>query len=174
MGRTGSKPDQRPRPAPALVGWREWAALPSLGLPAIKAKIDTGARTSALHAFYVDPYEARGLRRIRFGIHPLQGRTDVAVDCAADIVDYRQVTDSGGHRELRYVIEVPIALGGMTWPAEITLTNRDDMMFRLLVGRTAMAGRLMVDPRRSYVLGPLSIEAYARPSRAARPGRRRA
>ncbi|MSP81894.1 MAG: ATP-dependent zinc protease [Alphaproteobacteria bacterium] len=162
MARVDSRASTRLRPAPLTVGWREWVALPSLGLPAIKAKLDTGARTSALHAFYVDPYEVGGLHRVRFGIHPLQGRKDIVVDCAADIVDLRQVTDSGGHREMRYVIAAPLTLGDITWPVEITLTNRDDMLFRFLIGRTAMSGRLAVDPRRSYVIGALSTEAYGR------------
>ncbi len=173
MARVGSRTASSPQPAPRMVGWREWVALPTLGLPAIMAKIDTGARTSALHAFYVDPYEVGGLSRVRFGIHPLQGRHDVVVDCAADIVDWRRVTDSGGHREMRYVIAAPITLGDMTWPAEFTLTNRDDMAFRLLIGRTAMHGRLVVDPRRSYLMGRLPIAAYAvrRRVRARVPGR---
>lgn len=157
----------RPRDAtPKLVvGWREWVALDSLRLPAIKAKMDTGARTSALHAFYVEPVSIAGRQRVRFGIHPLQGRTDIEVHCVADAVDFRQVTDSGGHREMRWVIAAPIRLGGASWPIEVTLTNRDDMMFRMLVGRTAMGRRITVDPARSYILGQPARDLYPAPAR---------
>jgi len=149
--------DQSERPA---IGWREWLALPSLGLPAIKAKIDTGARTSALHAFFVEPFKKDGLVHVRFGIHPLQKRTDIEIICEAPIIDQRWVTDSGGHRELRYVVEEPVHMGGEVWPVEITLTSRDSMLFRMLLGRTAIKGRMIVDPARSYVAGKLSRKAY--------------
>jgi hypothetical protein len=162
-------PRTPPRAAPIAVGWREWVAFDTLGLPAIKAKMDTGARTSALHAFYVEPIEIEGRARVRFGIHPLQGRTDIEVNCVADAVDYRRVTDSGGHREMRWVIEAPMRIGAATWPIEITLTNRDDMMFRLLIGRTAIVRRLTVDPARSFLLGkPAAIPYRRSPTRHAR------
>jgi hypothetical protein len=134
------------------IGWREWLALPELSIPAIKAKIDTGARTSALHAFSVEPYEENGLQMVRFGVHPLQRRLDVEIICAAPIKDFREVSDSGGHREMRYVIETDIQLGAQTRRVEMTLTNRDNMKFRMLLGRTALAG-LLVAPDRSYLLG---------------------
>lgn len=133
-----------------VIGWREWIAIPALMLPAIKAKVDTGARTSALHAFYLEPHTINGLDRIRFGVHPLQRRTDIVVHCEADILDQRAVTDSGGHREMRFTIEVEITLGEETWPVEMTLTDRDSMQFRMLLGRTALRGRAVVDPARSY------------------------
>ena len=135
------------------VGWREWLALPALGLPAIKAKVDTGAKTSALHAFYVERYQAQGQDRVRFGIHPLQRRNDIRVECCAELVEQRTVSDSGGHRELRYVIKTAIQLAKHEWPVEITLTNRDTMAFRMLLGRSAMDGRIVVDPGRSYLTG---------------------
>ena len=136
-----------------LVGWREWVAIPALNLPAIKAKVDTGARTSALHAFYLEPFSVNGVERIRFGVHPVQRRKDIVVECEADILDRRAVTDSGGHRETRYTIEVEILLGGEQWPIEMTLTDRDTMQFRMLLGRTALRGRTLVDPTRSYRTG---------------------
>jgi hypothetical protein len=134
------------------IGWREWLALPGLPIPAIKAKIDTGARTSALHAFLVKAYEANGLQMVRFGVHPLQRRLDLEIFCEAPVKDFREVSDSGGHREMRYVIETEILMGQLSSRIEITLTNRDNMKFRMLLGRTALAG-LMVAPDRSYLLG---------------------
>src|SRR5210317_743538 len=131
------------------IGWREWLALPELQIPAIKAKVDTGARTSALHAFFVEPFVKDGVQMVRFGVHPLQKRLDLEIACEAPVKDYRAVSDSGGHREMRYVIETDVVLGDLKKRIEMTLTNRDNMRFRMLLGRTAMAG-MSVLPDKSY------------------------
>lgn len=133
------------------VGWREWVNLPGLGISKIKAKIDTGARTSALHAFSLDPFVENGIQKIRFEIHPMQHNTEEVVSCVADIVDKRPVTDSGGHTEERYVIETPITIAGQTWLIEITLTERENMLFRMLLGRRALRKRFLINPARSFV-----------------------
>jgi len=137
------------------IGWREWVALPELNLPAIKAKVDTGARTSALHAFLIEPYTENGREMLRFMIHPIQQYQDLAIECRCPVFDYRKVTDSGGHSEMRYVIQSDVVIGGREWPIELTLTNRDTMRFRMLLGRRAMEDRFIVDPGASYVNGRL-------------------
>lgn len=134
-----------------LIGWREWLALPQLNIEKIKAKIDTGARTSSLHAFFVEPYTENDQQMVRFGVHPLQRRLDKEVFCCAPVQDYRQVSDSGGHREMRYVIATEVRLGQHLRTIELTLCNRDSMTFRMLLGRSALQG-LVVIPDQSYQL----------------------
>jgi len=143
-----------------LLGWREWLSLPDIGIPAIKAKIDTGAKTSALHAFEVEEFKEKGIDMVRFQMHPLQKRTDIIIYCQAPIADQRLVSDSGGHREMRYVIKTNIMVGSIKTWAEITLTDRDSMQFRMLLGRSAMAGKFAVDPKGSYLAGPKPQNIY--------------
>lgn len=133
------------------IGWREWVGLPELGIPQIKAKVDTGARTSALHAFALRPFVENGRDRIQFDIHPFQHNNHDIITCQADVVDKRCVTDSGGHEEERYVIETPIMIAGQTWLIEITLTERENMLFRMLLGRRALRKRFIINPARSFL-----------------------
>lgn len=135
-----------------VVGWREWVALPDLGIDTIKAKIDTGARTSALHAFALEVAAERGVRTARFGIHPRQHDDDTVIWCEAPVLEQRNVRDSGGRQESRVVIETRLRLGHVDQTVELTLTERDTMLFRMLVGRTALTG-LCVDPSISYATG---------------------
>jgi hypothetical protein len=134
-----------------LLGWREWVALPELGVACIKAKLDTGARSSALHAFEIERYRRGATARVRFNVRPLQ-RGDTFVTCDAPIADRRRVTDSGGHSEWRFVIATPLVIGTARRRIELTLTDRGSMRFRLLLGRTALTG-VLIDPRRSYIAG---------------------
>lgn len=145
-----------------VIGWREWLALPALGIPAIKAKVDTGARTSALHTFALETYSEGGHELVRFRIHPLQKRTDVELECVAPVIDRRIVRDSGGHAEERVVIATELQMAERRWPVEITLTSRDDMLFRMLLGREGIRhGQLLVDPAASYVYGRALAKSYA-------------
>lgn len=148
-----------------LIGWREWLSLPELGLPGIKAKIDTGARTSALHAYHVENYHDGGKEFVRFFIHPLPGKSKVSRVCHAEVKERRQVTDSGGHVETRYVIETLMKIADYSIPIELTLTNRDTMKFRMLLGRKALQQmNVLVAPDRSYLLGGSLRHAYDVPS----------
>ena len=145
---------------PFVLGWEEWVALPELGLPAIKAKVDTGARTSALHAFYVEPFGPARTRKVRFGVHPVPRRDDIEVECIARMVDRREVRSSNGEREQRYVIETPIRIGEREWPIEMTLTDRGMMSYRMLLGRRAIGGNVLVNPSSSFLQPKLRYGVY--------------
>lgn len=136
-----------------VLGWREWIGFPDLGIAQIKAKVDTGARTSCLHAFRLETFQRDGATWLRFAIHPLQRSVDEVITCEAPLLERRRVRDSGGHEELRHVIETRVRIGDEAFPVEVTLTDRDTMKFRALLGRTALCGRYLVDPRRSYIIG---------------------
>jgi len=135
------------------LGWREWIGIPSLDIGLIKAKIDTGARTSALHAFRVEPFTRDARPWVRFAIHPMQGDMETVLECESAVKDRRVIRDSGGHDELRYVIDATIAVGDDLISCEITLTDRDTMLFRILLGRTALRANYVVHPGRSYLQG---------------------
>jgi len=134
------------------LGWREWLELPDLAIDHIKAKVDTGARTSALHADQIEVFQDHGREMVRFVVHPVQKRKIPAVVCECPVVDRRRVSDSGGHAELRYVIETRLQIGDFSRMIEVTLTNRTRMSFRMLLGRSALAG-FIIYPDRSYLGG---------------------
>jgi hypothetical protein len=138
---------------PLKVGWREWVGLPDLGVAAIKAKIDTGARTSALHAYRIEPFRRAGALWLRFELNPIQRSHATRVACEARAVGERTVRNSGGGIERRYVIATLLKLGDAAWKIELALTNRDHMGFRMLLGRTALQGRVLIEPGRSFLLG---------------------
>jgi len=143
-----------------VFGWEEWVSLPGLGLPAVNAKIDTGAKTSSLHAFMIEPYGSQAKPRVRFGVHPLPDRPDVEVFCSAELVGQREITSSNGEVELRYIIRTPVKIAEQEWPIEISLTNRETMQYRMLFGRTSLKENIIVDPNQSCVQGKLSEDLY--------------
>jgi len=146
---TRGKPRRAARPR-TVIGWREWVALPDLGLARLKAKADTGARTSALHAFAVRTLPDG---RVRFRIHPLQRDAGPTVECVAPLVGHRWVRSSTGHRTRRPVVLTRLVVGGLCWPVEVTLVRRDLMGFRMLLGRRTLRRRLVVDSSRSHLAG---------------------
>ncbi len=136
-----------------IIGWREWAALPDLGLFAIKGKVDTGAKTSSLHAFDIHVKKKEGKKAyVYFKVHPMQSDLTFVVSCKAPLADQRIVTDSGGHREERYVIRTWLQLGTHKKRIELTLSNRESMKYRMLIGRSAL-NQFYIDPSQSYLTG---------------------
>jgi hypothetical protein len=133
-----------------VIGWREWVRLPDLLEQPIKAKLDTGARTSALHAYRVEPYQQDGIPWVRFAIHPVQRHAQPEIQCHAPLLGQRLITSSSGHQQLRYVIRIEAHIGDVRFPMDLSLADRDQMGFRLLIGREAMRRRFLVDPSRSF------------------------
>ena len=143
-----------------LIGWREWVSLPQLGLPAVKAKIDTGARTSAIHAIDIARIKKNGGQDwLSFKVQPIQRDVSIVCNCEAPLIDIRRVTDSGGHAAERYFIETELQIGSHTRTIEMTLSQRSDMLFRMPLGRTAMVPGIQVDPSLSFSLGRMSARA---------------
>lgn len=136
-----------------VIGKEEWCALPELGLPAIKARIDSGAKTSSLHAFNIHPFEVDGRKYVHFDIHPIQNNRKTIQSCRGLVIDRRTIKSSSGEKEHRHVIKTPLTLGDETWEIEVTLTNRDSMGYRMLLGREAMKERVLIDPDASFCIG---------------------
>lgn len=139
--------------AKLIIGWYEWCRFPDLNLPGITAKIDTGAKTSSLHAFKIRPFTRDGEKWVRFIVHPLQRRRHPEIKCEARVVDERPVTSSNGTTENRIVISTTLVMGGRSFKTELTLSNRDEMGFRLLIGRKSLVRRFIVDPSLKLTLG---------------------
>jgi ribosomal protein S6--L-glutamate ligase len=146
-------------PNKIILGSEEWCAFPNLGIPAIKARVDSGAKTSALHAINIAPFIKNDANWVKFDINPIQNNLKTVIHCEALLVDKRIVKSSSGFREQRYVIQTTINVGDDSWDIEMTLTNRDSMGFRMLLGREAMSGRILVDPEQKYLLGQTSTES---------------
>ncbi|PZQ99953.1 MAG: 30S ribosomal protein S6--L-glutamate ligase [Cereibacter sphaeroides] len=142
------------------LGWEEWVSLPGLGLPALRAKVDTGARTSALHAFDIEPFGPARTPHVRFAIHPIPGREDVTIACSAPILDRREVTSSNGESEQRFVIGTDLVIGEERWPIEVSLTDRGAMSNRMLIGRQALTEGVTVSPTDSFLQPELSYDSY--------------
>lgn len=151
------KPSEFMSKIPKLpVGWQEWCALPELHIPAIKVKIDSGAKTSALHAWDVKPFQRHGEWYLHFTVHPLQRNMHLTQECYAKVVDHRVIISSNGQKELRYIIGTTLILGTRSWEIEVSLTNRDSMAFRMILGRDALKGHAMIDPGKILKQGKLS------------------
>ena len=144
---------KKPMRAKTIIGWREWVGLPDLGVALIKAKIDTGAKTSALHAFEPEVFEKEGERWVRFKVHPVQGADQPEIPCEAKVTDEREVTSSNGQKETRLFITTRLRIGPYKLPVELSLTNRDELGFRVLIGRVVMKKRFLVDSGRSFAFG---------------------
>ena len=143
------------------LGWDEWLGLPDLGLPTIRAKVDTGARTSALHAYDIETFGPATKPKVRFAVHPIPGRDDLTIPCSATIVDRREVTSSNGEVEMRYVIATTLDAGdGVSWPIEMTLTDRTTMASRMLLGRQALRDEIVISPSEKFLRPERSYDVY--------------
>lgn len=147
------KPVHRTSREKGLVGWREWIKFPDFGGIRIRAKVDTGARTSALHATNIEAFEEDGRKMIAFDLHPQPRKNRDAVRCVAPLVARRRIRNSGGQDTYRYIINANIELGDQTWPIEISLTQRDRLQLSMLLGRTGLGDRFLVDPERCHLFG---------------------
>jgi ribosomal protein S6--L-glutamate ligase len=143
-----------------ILGRTEWVSLPGLSLMAIKAKIDTGARTSALHAHAIEPFGSGTSLRVRFLVHPIPLKPKIEVRCEAPVKDLREVTSSNGEKEMRYIIETALAIGGCEWPIELGLTNREALSHRMLIGRQALPPDVLVNAADAYRQPRLSSRLY--------------
>lgn len=156
-----------------VIGKEEWCGLPELGLPAIKARIDSGAKTSSLHAYNIRQHERDGKRYVDFEIHPIQNNRKIVQSCRGLVVDRRNVKSSSGEKETRHVIRTPVMLGEELWDIEITLTNRDSMGYRMLLGREAMKEKILIDPDSSFCLGKKNekeVQKHYKAKRASKNG----
>lgn len=154
ISRAKKKTKKKARKAPPIeIGWREWAELPDLGVASIKAKIDTGAKTSAIHAFKIKEITRGGKPFAQFVIHPIQRKSAPTIKCVAPVVDKRRIKSSNGMSQLRIVIATTLKMGDNSWPIEISLANRDEMGFRFLIGRDALRRRAVIHPGKSFMLG---------------------
>ncbi|MDG1364460.1 MAG: RimK/LysX family protein [Akkermansiaceae bacterium] len=135
------------------IGWREWVSFPQLGIPAIKTKVDTGARTSCLHTSQFEIVQKDGIDWVNFIIHPLTSEDTPEIHCSAPVLDYREVSDSGGHRQNRPFIRAKMQIGQHLHEVDLSLTNREGMKFRMLLGRTALSGAFLVDVSQNYLIG---------------------
>jgi hypothetical protein len=156
--RGGKKVGERAVSDRPVIGWREWVALPEFGVARIKAKVDTGARSSSLHALDVRLFERDGRQYVRFRIHPLQRSTRTTTEAVAEVIEFRPIKSSTGHITRRPVVLTEVAMMGERWPIELTLASRDEMGFRMLLGREAVRGRFVVDAGGSYYGGKIESE----------------
>ena len=141
-----------------LIGRNEWCQLPMLNIPAIKAKIDTGAKTSAIHAFNIKPFFRKKMKFVYFNLLPIQASQKIIIPCKAQVIDERFIMSSNGHKENRYVIQTPLRIGDQCWDIELTLSNRDPLRFRLLLGREALNNHVLIDPSLSCNQGKITTD----------------
>lgn len=140
------------------IGWKEWVSLPDLQIPAIKAKVDTGARTAALHASHITVFTKPSGRWVRYFVRPLRKHPEIEIECESKLLDKRDIKNSGGQIESRYVIETTLVLGEAIWSATLSLTSRDDMLFRMLLGRTTLTDRVVIYPGEKYLTGKVKLK----------------